>query len=384
MVRQIATHMARLGHEPCVLCFGSRNVSEELEGVQVRRVAPFARVGSAPVGLSFIREFRRLAARADVINIHSPNPMGEVSALLFGKNKKIVCTYHGDAQRPGFLLPGYDLLMRRFFSVCAAVTASSPKLAVHSRVLPSAASKITIVPLGIPIEKYDRLPPDRFAVFPPPRGGREVYITHGLSSPSSEGDVAYRRQGESFCSDPFTVMFAGRLVYYKGVFVLIEALSRLKKAGEDVSALIVGSGPLEKEIKDAIISEQLENCVTVLPHQPDDIYRAMFARADCFALPSTHKTEAYGIAILEAMASGLPVISTELGTGTSWVNENGRTGLVVPPGDPCALSEAIKYLAKHTEERKKMGASALVRAREAFDEKTMLKAYEELFFGHEK
>ncbi|GHV44077.1 glycosyltransferase WbpZ [Synergistales bacterium] len=346
MVRQIAAHMAGLGHKPCVLCFGSRDVSEELEGVLVHRVAPIARVGSAPVGLSFIREFRRLAAWADVINIHSPNPMGELSALLFGKNKKIVCTYQGDAQRPGFLLPGYDLLMRRFFRICSTVAVSSPKLAASSRVLPSAASKITVVPLGIPIEKYDRLPPRR--------------------------------------GNPFTVMFAGRLVYYKGVFVLIEALNLLKKADLDVRALIVGSGPLEKEIKNVIISNQLEDRVTVLPHQPDDIYRAIFKRADCFVLPSTHKTEAYGIVLAEAMASGLPVISTELGTGTSWINENGLTGLVVPPNDAPALSGAIEFLATHSDERKKMGAGALTRARETLDEKTMLKAYEELFFGHEK
>lgn len=344
VVRQLAVHMARSGHEVCVLCFGERDETGESEGVRILRAAPLARVGSAPVGLDFVRKFRRLSMRADVINLHSPNPMGELAALMCGTNKKIISTYHGDAQRPEFLLPGYDLLMRRFFRVCAAVAVSSPKLAASSRVLSAAAPKTTVIPLGIPIEKF------------------------------AEG-----RGAERGARNAFTVMFAGRLVYYKGIPVLLDALSRLKKDGSDISALIMGSGPLEKEIKNIIAGEQLENRVTVLPHQPDDLYRAAFKGADCFVLPSTHRTEAYGIVLIEAMASGLPVISTELGTGTSWINENGRTGLVIPPGNGRALADAIKYLAEHDEERKKMAAAALARANALFDEKKMFGAYEKLF-----
>ncbi|GHS93883.1 lipopolysaccharide biosynthesis protein RfbV [Synergistales bacterium] len=342
VVRQLATHMAICGHEARVLCFGERDDTEELEGVRLCRVAPAARIGSAPVGFGFIRRFSELSAWADVINIHSPNPMGELAALLYGTNKKIICTYHGDAQRPEFLLPGYDLLVRRFFGVCAAVAVSSPKLAASSRVLPSAGSKIIIIPIGIPVEKY-------------------------------------KNTNKDDRKNAFTVMFAGRLVYYKGIFVLLEALLRLKNEGKNTSAFLIGSGPLEAKIKNFVIDNQLENCVTILPPQAPEIYRAMFGRADCFAFPSTHRTEAYGIALLEAMASALPVISTELGTGTSWINENGRTGLVIPPGDANALADAIKFLFLNTLAREKMGASAAERARELFDEKTMFKAYDDLF-----
>jgi rhamnosyl/mannosyltransferase len=176
-------------------------------------------------------------------------------------------------------------------------------------------------------------------------------------------------------------MFAGRLVYYKGVQSLLEALRILKKRGILASAFIVGSGPLEGETRAFIDKSGLAGDVMMIPPQPEGVYRALFHQADCFVLPSTHRTEAYGIALLEAMASGLPVISTELGTGTSWINADGETGFVVAPGDSEALAGAMEALALNESGREKLGHSALDRARKMFDEEKMLDEYERLFRG---
>jgi rhamnosyl/mannosyltransferase len=119
--------------------------------------------------------------------------------------------------------------------------------------------------------------------------------------------------------------------------------------------------------------------VLVVAPQPENVYRALFKLADCFVLPSTHPTEAYGIVLAEAMASSLPIISTDLGTGTSWVNLDGETGMVVPPGDASVLSRAILFLADHEEERKALADASLVRACRFLREDTMLDAYERLF-----
>jgi rhamnosyl/mannosyltransferase len=137
----------------------------------------------------------------------------------------------------------------------------------------------------------------------------------------------------------------------------------------------VGSGPEENDIKKYIANNALDDDILVLPHQPENIYRVLFSLADCFVLPSTHQTEAFGIVLTEAMASGTPIISTELGTGTSWVNQNGETGIVVPPQDSSALAKAIVYLAEHSDERKSMSVKSLARAKRFFEEEMMLDAY---------
>ena len=359
IVRQLAEGMVKRGHEATVLCFGDRDAGDRRGGAAIRKVRPMGYVGSAPVGFRFVTEFFRLSKQADVINFHSPNPMGELALLLSPAlhGKKIICTYHGDAQRPKLLLPAYDFMLRKFFRRCGAIAVSNPPLSGNSRVLKagdnSLKEKIRIIPWGVRTENYSN--------------HRETDI----------GEA--RRLLASLPSHSFKVMYAGRMVYYKGLEVLLEALRTMKAQGHPVSAFLVGSGPEERNIRDFVADNALESDILIIPHQLKGVFHALFSLADCFVLPSTHQTEAFGIVLAEAMASGLPVVSTELGTGTSWVNKNGETGIVVPPGDHDALAEALVYLADNEKERNAMAASAMARARNFFEEDAMLDAYEKMF-----
>ena len=359
VVRQIAEGMIKRGHETTVLCFGERDITERIGGVEVRRVRPIGHIGSAPVGFRFVRELLKLSKRADVINFHSPNPMGELAFLLFSftrkKGKNIICTYHGDAQKPKVLLLAYDFIMQCFFRRCDVIAVSNPPLFENSRVMKmnSIKEKTRIIPLGIRTENY---------------------IEHQTCEIEKARSLLAQLPSASF-----KVMYAGRMVYYKGLEILLEALLAIKRQGYLISAFLVGSGPEENDIKKYIANNALDDDILVLPHQPENIYRVLFSLADCFVLPSTHQTEAFGIVLTEAMASGTPIISTELGTGTSWVNQNGETGIVVPPQDSSALAKAIVYLAEHADERKSMSVKSLARAKRFFEEDMMLEAYDGMF-----
>lgn len=348
VLRQLAVRMSALGHEVVVLCFGERDMEEMLEGVRVVRIRPLLRVGSAPLGWRCYREYRRLSAWADMVHFHTPNPMGEIACLLAPPHPRTIVTYHGDAFRPRTLLPYYDVVMRLFLRRCRTLCTTSPNLVRSSRVLSRLGRSISVIPIGVD--------PGRF------------------SFPTEEA----LRVAESFVEGlgAFTVLFAGRLVYYKGVETLLEALASLEHGeGPSVGALIVGSGPLEPDLKCLTEAHGISDRVRRIPPQPDGVYSALFRRTDCFVLPSLYPVEAFGIAMLEAMAAGLPVVSTELGTGTSWVNANGVTGLVVPPGDVEALADAIRCLRDDSGRRRRMGDAARRRVEELFGEERMIARY---------
>jgi len=171
------------------------------------------------------------------------------------------------------------------------------------------------------------------------------------------------------------VLFVGRLRYYKGVDVLL-------RAARDIHAriAIVGDGPFEPSLRTVHRQLGLRDRVEFLGAQSEFELLALYRAASVCVLPSTHRSEALGLAMIEAMASGRPVVSTELGTGTSWVNQHGSTGLVVPPGDAVSLAAAINLLLDDPELAERFGAAARERARREFSHDVMaervLRVYE--------
>ena len=105
-----------------------------------------------------------------------------------------------------------------------------------------------------------------------------------------------------------------------------------------------------------------------------------YQQADLFVLPANARSEAFGTVLLEAMASGLPCISTELGTGTSWVVQHEVTGLVVPPQDPAAMAQAIKSLQADELLRQQMGQAGLQRVRAGFSQEIMVRQVMQVYY----
>jgi rhamnosyl/mannosyltransferase len=158
------------------------------------------------------------------------------------------------------------------------------------------------------------------------------------------------------------------LRYYKGVHVLIEAMRELPNA----RLVVVGTGMMERawraRAQELGVAERIEFAGDV----PDTQLPGYFAACDIFVLPSSERSEAFGIVQLEAMAAGKPVVCTELGTGTSFVNVDGETGLVVPARDAPALASAIQKLSDDPGLRARMGAAGRARVRAEFTREKMV------------
>jgi len=160
----------------------------------------------------------------------------------------------------------------------------------------------------------------------------------------------------------------GRLRYYKGLDTLLQALPALPTA----RCLIVGSGPMEAEWRAMAAALGVAPRVEFVGEVAGADLPLYYHAADLYVLPANARAEAFGVALVEAMAAGLPCVTTEVGSGTSWVVQDGVTGLVVPPREPAALAQAITSLLDEEQLRRQMGRAAAARARAEFDERVMI------------
>jgi rhamnosyl/mannosyltransferase len=143
--------------------------------------------------------------------------------------------------------------------------------------------------------------------------------------------------------------------------------------------LIGGGGPERERLERQAAQLGITERVHFLGDIPDDELHALFQAADVFVMPAHLRAEALGLAQIEALASGLPCISTELGTGTSFANRHGETGLVVPPGDAPALAAALNTLLADTDMRRRFGAAGRARVAALFTRTHMVDSVEAIY-----
>ena len=175
------------------------------------------------------------------------------------------------------------------------------------------------------------------------------------------------RLGERF------FLFVGVMRYYKGLHILLEALK-----GVDYPVVIVGAGPLEVELHAQAAALGLRN-VQFLGRLDDEDKAALLELSYAIVFPSDLRSEAFGISLLEGAMYGKPMISSEIGTGTSYINSHGETGLVVPPSDPPALRQAMRTLWDNPQQAAVMGVKAEARYRQLFSAEEMGRQWAALY-----
>ena len=317
---------------------GMRTVRETVRGVDVTRVGSLGRLRSEPLAPAFPRHLLR--SDADIYHFHAPFPLGEAAGLRLGGEKKIVTWYHSDVIRQRLFLRAYRPLLERFLARNSAIMVSSPNLISSSPFLGPLADRCRVVHFGIETGRF-RLDEKTAAAA---AGLRERYESGGG-----------------------LVLCVGRLVYYKGLEHLIDAMGEV-----DAGLLILGRGPLRGELQRRAEAGGISRRVHFVDWASSEELPSFYHACDLLVLPSVARSEAFGLVLLEAQACGKPVISTELGTGTSYVNLDGVTGIVVPPGAARSLAAAIASLLGDARLREEMGTRGRERVEREFGLSAMI------------
>ncbi|MER3398373.1 MAG: glycosyl transferase family 1 [Chloroflexota bacterium] len=329
-IRDLTTRLRALGVDASVLVTSPDRCTrrETLFGVPVTKAGRLGQLASTPISFRLCLELWR--SEADIYHLHFPYPLGELAYLLRPRGR-LVITYHSDIVRQRTLLRLYRPLLGRLLQRADLILVTSPQYLESSTFLRPVAGKCRVVPLGIDLGRFDAFDPERVAAW-----------RAKLGKP--------------------LVLFVGRFRYYKGLDYLVEALRLVPEA----RLALVGDGPEGPRLRRLVADYGLGSRVAFLGVLPDEELPAVYRAADVYVLPATERSEAFGISLLEAMAAGLPVVTTELGTGTSYVNRHGETGLIVPPRNPGALAAALAGLLADPERRRALGVAGRRRVEAEF------------------
>lgn len=317
----------------------AKTTHERINGVDLTRAGSFGTYFKCPVSFSFVRLFRKMSKWADVVHIHVPFPLADAALLVSGFKGRVVVSWHSDVVNQKKLLVFYKPFMRYLLKRADCIITATEGHINGSDYLPEFRKKCRVVPYGITPEDYLS-------------AERKPFLTERCSDRSS-----------------VKVLFTGRLVYYKGVDVLLKAFRHVKGC----ELFISGEGVLEEGLRDYVHRHKMEGRVHFLGFLSDSDLRAAYADCDIFVLPSVVKTEAFGIVQTEAMVYGKPVINTSLPSGVPYVSIDGETGLTVPPSDAKGLADAINRLASDRELRERLGRNGAERVEKYFNEKNVIK-----------
>ncbi len=339
-IRVLAEAQVKHGHEVTVLVTNLTHLSqtEVLNGVRILKAGRLATVASTPLSVALPRLLQQ--QKPDLTHLHIPYPVGEVAQWLFGRRRKYIISYQAEVTRPiqRVIMRLYGPIFRRILRGASRILVHSPPYAASSPYLQGLANKVSIVPLGADLTRFT------------PPAIRETR--------------------------PITLIFVGLLRHYKGLDNLLHALPLLPS---NIRAIVVGDGPMRQAWETLSQSLNLSERVTFWGRVADEALPSVYHAGDIFVYPVNSRAEAYGTVLVEAMASGLPCITTEVGSGTSFVVQHESTGLVVPKNSPTALAEAIHRLAADANLRARFGAAGRSRALELFSQEVMIHRVEEIY-----
>jgi rhamnosyl/mannosyltransferase len=341
VIAQLGRGLAALGDESRIYTLSPNPdpvVIRRPEG-EVHRSRVTAEIASNTVSLQALAEFRKQLAWADVVHYQFPWPFGDLLHLLWARRKPSVVSYQSDIVRQKLLLRAYAPLMNRFLDSVDLVVATSPQYLDSSPVLGRLRTPVKVIPNGIDESTYPQ--------------------------PSEAALARWReRVGEGF------FLFVGVLRYYKGLQTLLEAAR-----GFPGRVVIAGAGPEAAALEASVKGGRAPN-VQLLGQVSDEDKMCLLKLCRAFVFPSHLRSEAFGMSLVEAAMASRPMVSCDIGTGTSFINQDGVTGWTVAPADAAGLRGAMQKLADSPEQAVTMGRAARERFESLFTAGHMARAYQ--------
>ncbi len=307
VIKTISQETTKLGAQHTLLTVSTEARKDNIEGLPVIRYRNNLEVASCPFSFGFFNNFKRIARNFDLLHFHYPWPFADLTDLLCSVNCPSLVTFHADALKHQFLKKLYAPIQKRFLQKVDAIIPTSLPLMQNSKDLYSFQNKCHVIPIGIDPAAYPQNSP------------------HLMQK--------WKNQlGQDFA------LFVGVLRHYKGLHTLVDAAKYITSP-----IVIAGSGPLELELKEHAKRIKANN-IHFLGRISEEDKVALLTLCNVVILPSNSRSEAFGISLLEGLMYRKPLISTELGTGTSYVNQHEKTGFVIKFGDTAALVSAMQAL----------------------------------------
>jgi glycosyltransferase involved in cell wall biosynthesis len=308
----LSRELIRLGHEVKIICANEPKDGKSINnGIKLKRLDYIGKIANTNITLTL--PFHILKEDFDLIHTHLPTPWSADWSAIFsiGKRKPLVLSYHNDIVGDGsacHIAKGYNLTALKY--------------------LKKYQEKIEIIPVGVDIGRFT----------------------------PSETETEY------------TIFFLSLLDEfhkYKGLDYLLGAIELVKKEIPVVKLIVGGSGKLLNYYREKTASMGLENNVDFAGYISNESIPDYYRNCNLFVLPSISASqEGFGIVLLEAMASGRPVIGSDI-VGVAEDIDKYSTGIVVKPRDTKALADAIIRILQDKKEAKRMG----INGRELIEEK---------------
>lgn len=302
-------------------------------------------LASCPCSTQLLKNFNKIIMNADILHYHFPWPFAEFLHVINRVKKPSLVTYHSDIVRQNILKLFYKPFMNNFLKSMQYIVPTSANNMTSSKDLKPHLNKCKIIPLGINKANY---------IYP-----KEATI----------------KKWQNILGNNF-MLFVGVLRYYKGLHILLDAIK-----GTNITMAIAGRGPMEQKLKLQANKLQLKN-VHFIGYVNDEDKNALLTSCRAVVAPSHLRSEAFCLSLVEGMIFKKPLISTEIGTGTSFVNLNCSTGYVIKPNNVEELKSAMTTLYNNPAKAKQLGLNAYARYESLFTSAMMgnkyLKLYEKM------
>jgi len=318
-----------------LFCLGDKTCNYNYKKITVYKFKKLFQISSCPISLDALIKFKNISSKYDIIHFHYPYPFMDLLNFFVLKKKKIT-TYHSDIVKQKILNFFYHPLKNFFLNSQNHIIVSSKKYLSTSKDLNIFKKKTVVINFGIKEKK---------------------------------NKYNFHLKKKNY------ILFLGSLRYYKGLNVLLAAAKKIKSKificgkGDEMSKLI----KIKKKLK-------LKN-VYFFGYVSENLKNKLLKNCQLFVFPSNERSEAFGIAVLEAMAFGKPIISCNIGSATSYINKNNKTGFVIRPNDEELLSKKINFLLDHKNSKikKYFSIQSYKRFKTFFTSKKMSSEYLKLY-----